>query len=520
MGGGGIKPGLAKRRASGKGGGVGMRFLGIEIGHGAVRVAALDLETARLDASASVPLEWIDGLPEGYAEQDPAQWIAAVDQAMRQVMERLGEKRGSVAAMAVTAPEGGLVVLDEDDRIIRPAKRGSDRSAASEVEEIGRKFGGGPGLIEMTGNAIDAGSTAAQLLWLRQHEPKHFQRVRRIFSAPDFIGYWLSGEDGTGGTVASTGGLLDVAAGNWCEPLAEYIGEGTAEHLPPVLGAREARGRLRASLAETWGLPAEVLVAAGCESRTAGFFASGAATPGDVLADVSAEGALVALSEEPRVDFLGEARVGLDLAGNGLSRIDLRNVIAAPELVRRQYGWSMAEFDRAISSVRPGADGLLFLPYLRGESAPRLPEGKGVLHGLTLDNFTPDNLARAAAEGVALGFGYALSRLRDIGFEPEEVRLTREVGGTAGGMLADVFGIPVVAVSGSGRAILGAAMQAAIVYFHDKGEKLGFDEIAGYVVTLQEATRRTPDRERQELYEGLMARQQYLAETLHESGFL
>lgn len=497
-----------------------MHFLGIEIGHHSVQVGALDLEGARMTAQSSRPIEWIEGLPDGYAEQDPAKWIGALDEALRAVLDKLGDARSSVTAMAVTAPAGGLVVLDEDDRIVRPAKLGCDRSAQPEVEEIGRAFGGGPGLIEMTGNAPGAGSTAAQLLWLKQHEPRHFQRARRIFTTADFISYWLTGEAGTSVSAAAAGGLMDVAAGQWCGPLAEFIDEGLEARLPKVLPHRPARGVLRASLAQNWNLPAEVLVASGSEAESAALFASGAALPGNLLADVSPDGALVGLSEDVRVDYRGEATVGRGIGGHGFTRMAMRNVVAATEMVRRHYGWDMPEFDRMMGEASPGADGLLFLPYLRGESVPRLPEAKGVLHGMTLDNYTPANLARAAAEGVALGFGYAMSRLREIGFESGEVRLTRDIGATAGQMLADVFGAPVVCVTGGGGALPGAAMQAAVAYFEERGEDLGFDEIAGYVVAPNEATRRTPDAGRHAFYEDLLARQQYLAETLHESGFL
>jgi xylulokinase len=139
---------------------------------------------------------------------------------------------------------------------------------------------------------------------------------------------------------------------------------------------------------------------------------------------------------------------------------------------------------------------------------------------MNLNNFTPGNLARAAAEGVALGFGYAMSRLRDIGIEAREIRVTREVGPTGAAMLSDVCGVPVVAVAGAGGAAMGAAMQAAAVFFHDKGEEVGFDEIAGYLVVADEATRRQPDPQRQEQYEAMLARQQYLVETLHGEGFI
>ena len=120
-----------------------------------------------------------------------------------------------------------------------------------------------------------------------------------------------------------------------------------------------------------------------------------------------------------------------------------------------------------VASVSPGADGLLLLPYFTGESIPRLPDGTGVLHGITAENFTPAHMARAAAESVALGLGYAMSRLRDLGFDPPEIRLLGPgiVSPVMRQLLADVFGAPVVPVSSRQGAAVGAAMQAAVGVF-------------------------------------------------------
>ena len=361
---------------------------------------------------------------------------------------------------------------------------------------------------------------AAQLLWLRDHEPRHFEQAAKVFTPQDFIGYWLTGEEGSSASSAATTGLFSVPTRSWCRELAEWIDPQVGLMLPRGLTATSARGTLRPALAKAWGLDPQVLVAPGLGSRAAALFASGTARPGDVVADLSADGSITAVSDDPLVDFLGEGTVGCDVAGRGFTRMALRNIVAAPELVRRHYGWSKGEFEKAIASAPMGSDGLIFLPYLRGEIAPRLPDGNGVLHGMTLNNFTPGNLARAAAEGVALCFGYAMSRLRDIGLEPHELRLMHDPGPTGGSLLADVCGLSTVIVKGGGGPLLGAAMQAAAVYFHDQGESLGFDEIAEYVVTTNEETRCQPDPGRQEFYGELLARQQYLAETLHADGFL
>lgn len=336
----------------------------------------------------------------------------------------------------------------------------------------------------------------------------------------DFIGYWLTGEAGIEAGSAATTGLFNVPQRRWSAELLEYIDSRLFEMLPPGLPPAQPRGLLRPALCQAWGLPESVIVAPGSSAAALAALAVGAASDGAVVADLSADGSLSAISDKPCVDFRGEAATLCDASGRWLSRLGMANAVAALELVRRHYGWSGAEFEQALENATAGSDGLLFLPYLRGEATPRLPDASGVLHGVTLDNFTPANLARATAEGLALGFGYGFSRLRDLGFEPAGVRVARDAGPAFQQLLADVFGVPVVAVAGGGGPLLGAAMQAAVVYFRLNGESLGFDEIAGYLVTVDDSTRREPDPQRHEFYQERLARQQYLVETLHAGGFL
>lgn len=484
------------------------------------RVMVLDVETAGVTASASAPHSWLEGLPDGVREQDPAGWLWAVDHAVREVLEELGEQRSSVAGISVTAPPDGVVVLDQDDRVVRPVKRGGDVAAKEESQEILQAFGGTPGMIELTGNPLGDDSMAAQVRWLKKHEPRHFDRARRLMSVPDFVGYWLSGEPGTSASTASTTGWFEVPGRAWSRNLVEFVAPEAAAMLPPGLSPLQPRGILRKSLADSWGLSEGVWIGPGLSSQAAEIFAAGISLPEEMIADLSGHGYLASLTEGTRVDYRGEGRVGCDVAGQGFTRMPMRNVVAAPEMVRRHNGWSAADFEKALAETPAGSDGLLLLPYLRGESVPDLPGAQGLLHGITMNNLTPGNLARAAAEGVALGFAYGVSRLQDLGFVPMEVRLTRNPGAAGGQLLADAMGVPVVAVAGGGGALMGAAMQAAAVWFREQGEPLGFDEIAGYMVQVDESSRRTPDPARHELYQELMGRQQYLAETLRGGGFM
>ena len=499
-----------------------MHFLGIEIGHSGTRAVALDLEAAVIRAEAWVPHDWIEGLPAGYREQNPAQWIDAVDRAVRQSLAALDGEKDRVAAIGVAGPRRGLVMLDEGNRIIRPAKLAGDLSVKRQADEIARAFGGVPGLIELAGQAPGVDSAAAECLWLKQHEPYHFQRATSILTAQDFIAYWLTGERATEPGSASCTGLFDIRSRTWAAGLLDFIDPGLASRLPPIRPSGEPRGLLRPALAREWGLSELVQVGAGGASPTLAALAAGCVVDGTVAVELGASGVLAGVGTAPVIDYRGEITPLCSSTGSWIGLASTSNAAVAPELLRRHYGWSAEQFDAMVASVSPGSEGLLLLPYFNGESIPRLPDGTGVLHGITPANFTPAHMARATAEGVALGFGYAMSRLRDLGFDPPEIRLLGPgvVSPVMRQLLADVFGAPVVPVSSHQGAAVGAAMQAAVGFFHQCGESLGFEEIASYLVAGDEASRCDPDPEAHELYQEMMSRQQYLVDTLHPAGFL
>lgn len=499
-----------------------MHFLGIEIGHGGTRAVVLDLESAVIRAEAWVPHDWIEGLPAGYREQNPAQWIDAVDRAVRQCLTALEGQKERLAAIGVAGPQRGLVMLDEANRIIRPAKLAGDVSVKKQADEIARAFGGAPGLIELAGQAPGVESAAAECLWLKQHEPYHFQRAASLLTAQDFIAYWLTGERSTEPGSASGTGLLDIRTRKWSIELLDFIDPELLSLLAPIHSSDQPRGLLRPALAREWGVSELVQVGAGSASPMLAALAAGCVKNGTVAVELGSTGVLVGVGDTPVIDYRGEITPLCNATGSWLGLATTTNAAVAPEVLRRHYGWNAQQFEAMVAGVAPGADGLLLLPYFTGESIPRLPEGTGVLHGMTPENFTPAHMARAAAEGVALGLGYAMSRLRDLGFEPPEIRLLGP--GAASPvmrqMLADVFGAPVIPVSSRQGAAVGAAMQAAVAFFHQSGESLGFEEIASYLVAGDAASRCDPDPQAHEVYQELMSRQQYLVDTLHPAGFL
>ena len=499
-----------------------MYFIGIEIGHSGTRAVALDLESSAIRAEAWVAHDWIEGLPAGYREQNPAQWIDAVDRAVRQCLASLNGEKGRVAAIGVAGPQRGLVLLDEANRIIRPAKLAGDISVKRQADEIARAFGGAPGLIELAGQAPGVESAAAECLWLKQHEPYHFQRVASLLTAQDFIAYWLTGERATEPGSASATGLLDIRTRTWSAELLEFIDPRLGSLLPPVRASNLPRGCLRPALAREWGVSGMVQVGAGSATPLLAALAAGCVSQGTVAVELGAAGVIVGVGESPVIDHRGEITPLCNATGTWLGLATTTNAAVAPEVLRRHYGWTAEQFETIVASVSPGADGLMLLPYFTGESIPRLPDGTGVLHGITPANFTPAHMARAAAEGVALGLGYAMSRLRDLGFDPPEIRLLGPgvVSPVTRQLLADVFGTPVVPVSSRQGAAVGAAMQAAVAFFNQSGESLGFEEIASYLVHGDAESRCDPDPQMHAIYQELMSRQQYLVDTLHPAGFL
>jgi len=483
----------------------------------------LDLDAATIRAETTAPHVWIEDLPAGYHEQNPAQWIDTVDRVVRQCLETLApEDKARVAGIGVAGPRRGMVPLDAGNRIIRPTKLAGDTAARKQAAEISRAFGGAPGLTELLGQVPGNDSAAAECLWLRQHEPYHFQRAECLFTIQDFINYWLTGNRGTEASSASTTGLFDVRRRQWCPEMTDFIAPDLTRLLPPPAPPDQPRGPLRPALATAWGVPDTCQVAPGGPAPMLSALASGCVTHGSIAIDIGASGMVIARADRPVVDLRGELHTFCGACDDWLVVATTANAALAPGAIRRHYGWSASQFAEMVVGAPPGADGLTMLPYFNGESLPRLPDATGLLLGITADNLTPAHLARATVEGVALGLGYAITRLLDLGFEPSEARL---IGGESApaafhAILADVIGLPVTPIASRHGAAVGAAMQAAVAFFHQSGEPLGYAEIASYLVAGDAAARRLPDPANHRLYQEMISRQQYLVDTLHPAGFL
>ena len=500
-----------------------MICLGLDSGTQSTKCIALDVEGGVVLATAQQTYGFIEGLPPGAFEQNPETWVEAAAEVIRECLGKLGERRGEVRAIGVSAQQHGLVALNEENEPVRPAKLWCDTTTAPQCEQFVKEFGGMDEIIVLTGNAMLPGYTAPKILWLKQNEPANFRATDSILLPHDYLNWWLTGEKRMEYGDASGTGMFDVRARQWSQPILDFIDPGLAERLPPVESSRKPCGLLRETLRAEWGLSAAVLVSAGGGDNMLGAIGTGNIAPGGPMTvSLGTSGTLYGYSAEPVVDEAGEIAAFCDSTDGWLPLMCTMNVTVATEQARAMFGWDTAHLETAVAATEPGAGGLLFLPYLNGERTPNLPRGSGVLHGMTPRNMDPAHFARAVTEGVTLGLGYGLDRFRALGCKPTEIRLTG--GGSQSAawrqICADVFNLPVFALTTAEGAALGAAIQAAWTHFTVQGKAGRLREMVGRIVRPNEATRAEPNGARKQLYHDLLQKQTDLTRRLHSGGFL
>lgn len=496
-----------------------MFFLGIDSGTQSTKAIVLDLDTGKILASGQQSYGLIKGLPSGHLEQHPKTWIDAVNKCVLQCLAKLGAKKKNIRGIGVSGQQHGLVALDAKDQVVRAAKLWCDTSTHEQCEQIAHQFGGQPGVIHLAGNAMLPGYTIPKLLWMKQNEPRNFAKTKSILLPHDYINFWLTGLMSMEYGDASGTGILNVRTREWCREIVDFVDPSVHDMLPPLMSSRQIQGTLREELAKKWGLAGEIIVSAGGGDNMMGAIGTGNIKPGVVTASFGTSGTLYGVSASPVIDGQGEVAAFCDSTDQWLPLVCTMNVTVVTEKIREMFAWDHRKLEAAVRSVPAGADGLLLLPYLNGERTPNLPGGTGVLHGMRTTNTTPAHLARAAVEGATLGLAYGLKRFRDLGMSPKEIRLTG--GGSRSPVwrqiAADAFGCPVVTLTTSEGAALGAAIQAA---FAQAEGKFSYDSLCKRLVKLDEKTRRSPNKKTHVLYAAQLERQMELTERLRETEWL
>jgi xylulokinase len=363
-----------------------------------------------------------------------------------------------VQAIAVGGQQHGMVTLDDAGEVVRPALLWNDTRSASAARDLVDELGGPAAWAHAVGSVPVASFTVTKLRWLAQHEPQLADRVRHVLLPHDWLTARLLeyGAVQPGAAVTDRG---DASGTGYWSPLTDQYRTDLLERAfgrlvgtPRVLGPNEAAG-------ETAG---GMLVAAGTGDNMGAALGLGLG-PGDVVVSLGTSGTVFGVHTAPTTDATGTVAGFADATGRFLPLVCTLNAARVLAAAAAMLGTDLVGLDRLAMSAEPGAGGLVLLPYLDGERTPDLPDATGTLGGLTRTNATPENLARAAVEGMLCGLADGMDALRAQGLQTRRVLL---IGGAARSQAVQevapsIFAAPVTVPAPLEYVAIGAARQAA-----------------------------------------------------------
>lgn len=487
-------------------------LLGLDIGTTGARALLCDENGQVLAvATAEYPLSTPQPL---WSEQNPEDWWRGACEALRTVVAQAGVAPAQIAGLGLTGQMHGSVFLDEQDRVIRPALLWNDQRTAAECAEITQRVGA-ERLIAIAGNPALTGFQAPKILWLRNHEPEHYARLAQVLLPKDYIRRKLTGVSATDAADAAGTLLLDLRRRDWSDDLLAALDIPRA-WLPRVFEGPDVTGGILPEIAADLGLPAELPVIAGGGDNAAAAVGAGIVQPGIISSSIGTSGVLFAHSDEIALDPQGRLHT---FCHSVPGRYHLMAVTLAAggsfrwfrDTLRAVTGQSLSydELTTLAAAVPPGAEGLIFLPYLSGERTPHLdPLARGAFIGLTTRH-TPAHMARAVMEGVVFSLRDGLEIMRSLGIAPDQIRAT---GGGGKSPLwrrlqADIYATDVATLAAEEGPAYGAALLAGVGarVFRD------VDDAVARCVTLTTTT--TPDEHTVARYDEVYAvyRDMYVA---------
>ena len=435
-----------------------MLFIGVDLGTSAVKLLLMD-EKGKIEkiVSKEYPLHFPH---PGWSEQKPEDWFTKSMEGIRELVAECD--RAQVKGISFGGQMHGLVALDENDEVIRPAILWNDGRTGKQTDYLNNIIGKDK-ISKYTANIAFAGFTAPKILWMKENEPDNFARIRKIMLPKDYLAYKLSGTFCTDYSDASGMLLLDVEHKCWSEEMMGICGI-TEEQLPRLYESWEPVGCLKPEIAEALGLPKDVKVIAGAGDNAAA--AVGTATVGDGGCNISlgTSGTLFISSRDFGVDennalhSFAHADGNYHLMGCMLSAASCNKWWMDEILKTTKYQEEQAGITKL------GENPVFYLPYLMGERSPHNdPDARAAFIGMSMDT-TREDMTLAVLEGVAFGLRDSLEVARSIGADPERTKIC---GGGAKSplwrkIIANVMNMKVDIIESEEGPGYGAAILAAV----------------------------------------------------------
>ncbi|WP_336346807.1 xylulokinase [Pseudomonas monsensis] len=439
-------------------------FLGIDCGTQGTKAIILDAISGQVLGQGAAAHTMISGA-NGRREQDTQQWLEAFTLATRQALLAANVDGQSILGIGVSGQQHGLVLLDDQGQVLRPAKLWCDTETSAENDRLLKHLGGEKGSLERLGVVIAPGYTVSKLLWTQEQHPAVFSRIAHILLPHDYLNFWLTGRACSEYGDASGTGYFNVRSRQWdLQLLRDIDASGRLQAaLPELIDAHQPVGTILPSIAEQLGLNPAARVSSGGGDNMMGAIGTGNIQPGAITMSLGSSGTVYAYADAPTVSPDASVATFCSSSGGWLPLICTMNLTNATGAIRQLFDLDLEQFNTQVAQAPIGAEGVTLLPFFNGERVPALPHASGSLHGLTLDNLTQANLCRAAVEGTTFGLRYGLDLLRHNGLQSRSICL---IGGGSKSavwrqIVADIMNTPVICTEQSEAAALGAAIQAA-----------------------------------------------------------
>ena len=468
-----------------------MYFIGVDLGTSAVKLLLME-ESGKICNIVSKEYPLFFPHP-GWSEQNPEDWYTQSMAGMKELTE--GIDRSQVAGISFGGQMHGLVTLDDQDQVIRPALLWNDGRTYEECDYLNQIIGKEK-LSGYTANIAFTGFTAPKILWVKNKEPENFARIRKIMLPKDYIAYQLSGVHCTDVSDASGMLLLDVKHRKWSSEMLEICGV-TEEQMAKVYESYETVGNVLPEIAKELDIPETVRIVAGAGDNAAAAVGTGTVGDGRCNISLGTSGTIFISSEKFGVDrnnalhAFAHADGHYHLMGCMLSAASCNKWWMEEIVGTGDYAAEQKDIEKL------GENHVFFLPYLMGERSPHNnPNARGTFIGMTMDTSRND-MTQAVLEGVAFALRDSLEVARSLGLHIERTKIC---GGGAKSplwrkIMANVLNLKVDMIESEEGPALGGAMLAAVACGEYKNVEEAAEKLVKVIGTVE------PEPELVEKYE-------------------